>query len=166
MALFGSFATIRAQCPTHPPLAVAWPYLVELLRPGSAINARLTSMDVGSSQKHELADGVIAIEQVYAAKARSEGFFESHRKYIDIQVIVSGEEIMEVAETAACTVREPYQEARDLVIYHDVPGASILQLRAGDAAVFFPVDAHMPSLQVGGRFGIVRKSVLKVPVGA
>ncbi len=166
MALFGSIATVRAQCPAHPPFGVAWPYLADLLQPGSALHARLAAMEVGSSQRHELADGVFVIEQVYAAKSRPEGFFESHQRYIDIQVIVSGEEWMEVAESTRGVVREPYQDARDLVIYQDVAGASLLHLRSGDAAVFFPTDAHMPSLQVGGRFGIVRKSVLKVPVTA
>lgn len=45
----------------------------------------------------------------------------------------------------------------------DVPEASLLRLRAGEAAVYFPVDAHMPCLLVD-KPAIVRKTVVKVPV--
>ena len=39
----------------------------------------------------------------------------------------------------------------------------LLRLRAGEAAIYFPEDAHMSSLQAAGP-QLVRKAVIKVPV--
>jgi YhcH/YjgK/YiaL family protein len=58
-----------------------------------------------------------------------------------------------------------FRRLRDLATYLDAADASQLRLRAGEAAVFFPVDVHMPSLRVGAEPALVRKSVVKVPVG-
>ncbi len=165
MALFGSVETVRAQAPRTPAFATAWKYVEELLKPGSAVAQRITALKRGDSEKHELGDGVIAIEQAYDTKPRGEGFFESHRKYIDIQVLVAGEEALEVADVVRASVREPYAEPRDLIVYTDIANASALRLRAGEVGVFFPTDVHMPSLRSGETPVFVRKSVLKLPVG-
>ncbi|HVU33064.1 MAG TPA: YhcH/YjgK/YiaL family protein [Opitutaceae bacterium] len=164
MAIFGSLSTVQAQAPRTPAFAVAWPYIEELMRPEGVARGRLARLRPGESYKHELAGGVFAIEQAYDTKSRSAVFFESHRKYIDIQVVVEGSETMEVIDLGRATVDQPYQEAKDLVMYRDAAGATVLSVRTGEAAVFFPPDVHMPSLQADGRPGLVRKSVLKLPV--
>jgi YhcH/YjgK/YiaL family protein len=163
MALFGSIETLRQQAPPLHGFAVAWTYITEVLQRDSSASRRLLGLAVGESFRHELGSGVFAIEQVYRTRARSEGFFESHRKYIDIQVVVAGEEIMEVLDVTAAVVREPYQEGRDLIVYHDNPAGSHLRIGAGQAAIFFPTDVHMPTLQCAEPV-VLRKSVLKVPV--
>lgn len=165
MALFGTVATVRTQAPRSPAFETAWAYVAELLRAGSPFHARLSAMAAGESKKHELANGVLAIEQAYTTKARSDGFFESHRKYIDIQLIVAGEEVLEVVDVSRAKVKEAYDAERDLIVYHDTTAASALRLPAGHAAIFFPEDVHMPCMQVEGRSSAVWKSVLKIPVG-
>ncbi len=166
MALFGSIETVRAQAPETAAFATAWAYVDELLRPGSAVHQRFTAVAPGGSNKIELGNGVFVIEQAYETKARADGFFESHRKYIDIQVIVTGTETMEVTDIARAKVREQYQEGRDLVVFEDVTSASLLNFADREAAVFFPPDVHMPCLRTGKTAALVRKAVLKVPVGA
>ncbi len=72
-----------------------------MFRPGSlpARSCALASAASGGDHAHkELAAGAFALEQAYQTKARPEGFFESHRKYIDMQVVVAGEEVLELAE--------------------------------------------------------------------
>ena len=169
MALFGSFDTVRAQAAPTPEFIVAFAYVEELLRLGSAARARLNGIEPGSSQKVELGGGVFAIEQVYGTKHRSEGIFESHKKYIDVQVLIEGEERMEVMDARGMTVRQVYDAERDYMLYLDSgavdSGAGAqLRLSAGQAAIFFPVDAHMPSLRAGAESLVVRKTVVKVPV--
>lgn len=166
MAIFGSIATVRSQAPRTPVFAEAWKYLEQLLRPGSPVQARVAALEAGASQKHELGAGVFVIEQAYQTKARSDGFFEAHRKYIDIQVIVAGHEVMEVADLAKMKVRDPYDEKRDLVAFQDATGASLVRVGEGEAAVFFPVDVHMPSLRADASPVLVKKAVLKLPVEA
>lgn len=167
MALFGSLQTVKEQVGSHPGFAVAFSYLEDVFAGNSAAGARLRSIAVGETQRVELAGGAFALEQAYRSKARAEGFFESHHRYIDVQVIVEGEEWMEVIDRAHAAAAEPYVDARDLVKYADCSGASRLRLRAGDVAIYYPNDVHMPGLAVDeGAGGLVRKTVVKVPVRA
>jgi YhcH/YjgK/YiaL family protein len=165
MALFGSLATLRAQAPQTTGFTAAFAYAEALLRPASTALSGLRGLAAGASQRVELGDGVFAMEQVYETKPRADGFFESHRKYIDLQVVVEGEELIELVDASRIAVREPYASERDLIIYQDAPKTSQLRLVAGEAAIFFPVDVHMPSLRLCAAPTLVRKSVVKVPVG-
>ncbi|NCX46596.1 MAG: DUF386 family protein, partial [Burkholderiaceae bacterium] len=79
-------------------------------------------------------DGVFAMEQAYFTKPRAEGFFESHRRLIDVQVVVAGREVIEVIDAARSTVQVPYDEGRDFTHHADTAGASIARLEAGDVA--------------------------------
>jgi len=157
---------LKAQAYPADKFAATWAYLEELLAPGSAAGERMRGIAEGETKRVELSGGAFALEQVYRTKARADGFFESHRKFIDVQVIFEGEERMEVVDRVHVKVREAYREERDLLVYEDGAGASVLRLGAGDAAVFFPVDVHMPGLRAGeGEGRLVRKTVVKVPVG-
>jgi biofilm protein TabA len=166
MGLFGSLATLRAQAPRSDGFTTAFAYVDELLRDGSAVQARVRGLANGESQKVELGGGAFVVEQVYDTKARADGFFESHRNYIDVQVVLEGEEAMEVCDAARMTVRQPYNAERDLIVYEDSADASLLRVFPGHAAIFFPADVHMPSLRVRAEPVLVRKAVVKVPVKA
>lgn len=164
MASFGQLASLRQQHST-PQFAAAFAYATEALTPGSAVNARIRAMEAGNVARVELGGGVFAMEQVYHAKPRAEGFFESHRTYIDVQVIVEGIELMEVEHLSRLSVTQAYDAEKDFAKYAiDVPEAAKLIVRAGEATLFFPDDGHMPSLRVEGRPTLVRKTVVKVPV--
>lgn len=164
MAQFGSLAQLAQQNNT-PQFAAAFAYAAEALTPGSAVHARIAAMAAGTVGRVELAGGAFAMEQVYLAKPRAEGFFESHRKYIDVQVVVEGIETMEVEDIARLTVTQPYDAEKDFIKYGiEVPEASKLVVRAGEATLFFPADGHMPSLRIEGKPALVRKTVVKVPV--
>lgn len=165
MALFGTLATLRAQTPRTEGFSIAFNYVEALWRAGSPVQARVRALASGETAKTELGGGVFVIEQAYETKPRSEGFFESHRNYIDVQAMFEGEELMEVADVVRMTVREPYNAGRDLLVYEDRQDASTLRILPGEAAVFFPVDVHMPSLRVRAEPVLVRKCVVKVPVG-
>ena len=163
MAIFGSFSTVRQQLASDARFTAAMAYAAEALQSGSAVAQRIAGVAQGATEKTELSDGSFALEQAYLPRARPDGFFESHRKYIDVQVIVEGEELMEVAEVARLTVSDPYLLERDLIKYADLADASVLRMKMGDVAVFFPEDGHMPSLRWRGP-GLARKTVVKVPV--
>lgn len=162
MAIFGPFHQVKRQL-SDPRFAAALAYVETALAAGSEANARILAVSVGTTGRVDLAGGSFALEQVYEAKARPDGFFESHRRYIDVQVIVAGEELMEVEDISRLTVTQDYVPERDFIKYADTAIASVLKVRAGDVAVFFPEDGHMPSLQ-WRRPGLVHKTVVKVPV--
>lgn len=164
MAITGSFAAVRAQAPQTAGFSAAFSYVEELLRVDSPARARLRAIGPGSSGKIELAAGAYAIEQVYQTRPRAEGFFESHRKYIDVQVVIEGEERLEVVDAGRIAVKNPYVAEKDVIIYHDAADATEVRLLAGEVAVFFPVDVHMPCLRLRAESALVRKTVVKVPV--
>lgn len=85
--------------------------------------------------------------------------WESHRKYIDLQYIISGEEVMGISPVSKATVTKEYDEKKDLANYsaegklqHSVPGTFFL---------FFPTDAHRPNITPGGN-KVVKKLVIKI----
>jgi biofilm protein TabA len=166
MAIYGSIETVRAQAPRTEGFAAAFAYVEELFRPGSPAHARVKAIAAGDTVKTDLAGGAYVIEQAYETRLRADGFFESHRRFIDVQVVFEGEEAMEVADIARMTVKQPYNEKRDLIIYEDSTESSLLRVHAGQAAVFFPNDVHMPTLRVRAAGVNVRKCVVKVPVPA
>ena len=164
MALHGSIETVRAQAAPQKGFETAFAYAAELVRAGSPVQERVRAIAEGQRQRTELGGGVFVSEECYRSKARADGFFESHRKFIDIQIVFEGEELMEVADSGTLETRVPYNPERDLIIYEDTPDASVLRVFAGQAAVFFPADAHMPTLRVREAGGLVRKCVIKIPV--
>lgn len=163
MAVFGPLSTVRAQLAADARFQAAFDYVAEALQPGSAIRRRIENVAVGVTDRHDLAGGAFALEQTYLSKPRAEAFLESHRKYIDVQVVISGEEIQEVVDIAKMTVDVPYNPERDLIKYRDFKDTSLLSARDGLVCIYFPVDGHI-SRAIGAPV-LVRKTVVKVPVG-
>jgi biofilm protein TabA len=115
-----------------------------------------------------LKEGKTEIEgkQVYASVAFPEGMgrgkakLEAHRKYIDIQVSLKGEDVIGWRNTGTCRkVDIKYDPDKDCEFFSDVP-VSWFKLVPGHFAVFFPDDAHAP---LAGE-GKIHKLVVKVAV--
>lgn len=164
MAIFGSLSTLRGQAPRTPAFAAALAYAAEILTPGSAAHARLLALAPGETVRIELGGGVHAMEQVYRTRAREEGRWESHRAHVDLQLLVAGEELVEVAEAAGLAVEEDRTPGADVILYAPAAPSGVLRLVAGGAALLFPPDAHLTGLATGPA-ALVRKTVVKVPVG-
>lgn len=164
MAIFGAISTVREQTQGWAWSAPAFAYLDEVMTAGSAAHRRIMALAAGTSGRIELGDGMYAIEQAYDTRPRAESVFESHRRHHDIQVVVAGEETMAVTDIGRLTVTQPFDAERDVILYADCAEASVLRFSAGEAAVYFPADGHMPCLRVGAAAGLVHKTVIKVPV--
>ena len=165
MAIFGPLPTVSAQLAVDPRFAAAFRYVADLLDPRSVAYQRIHKIAAGVTEKLVLDGGAFALEQVYQAKPRADVFLESHRKYIDVQVIVAGAERMEVIDISRLKESQTYLEERDLIKYADTTATSHLRMDAGNVAIFFPVDGHLSTLNPEAGPVLVRKSVVKVPVG-
>jgi len=104
-------------------------------------------------------NNIYAIVQQYETKPANEGKWEAHRKYIDIQYIVSGEEQMGYAHINSLRVSETYNEEKDCLFLEG--SGSMLHCKSGMFVLFAPDDAHMPCLADGAP-SMVRKVVMKV----
>ena len=90
-------------------------------------------------------------------------FFEAHKDYLDIHVVIEGEERMDIAETSTLTPDETASKPEnDFYAFTDkAPAHQSIILRHGDFLVAFPQDAHRVKGQVSGPSD-VRKVVFKI----
>jgi biofilm protein TabA len=108
-------------------------------------------------------DNLFATVSEYLSKNEESAHFEAHRKYIDIQYVVSGKELINVAPlTSVKDVLEPYDSVKDIE-FVTVTKAINCKASPSDFFIFFPDDAHRPGLKDGGN-SMVRKIVIKVKV--
>ena len=102
--------------------------------------------------------------QEYTTKNDSEKKWESHRKYMDIQIVVSGLESMCYAPADALTIMEPYNEQNDVEFYiDDSRPHSRLTVSRNQFCLFYPEESHKPGLHVTEESRI-KKAVIKVAV--
>lgn len=110
-------------------------------------------------------DNVFANVQEYVSVPASQKQMEAHRRYYDVQYVVSGEELMEVASLETLVAVDSFDEEADFGLYETPETPSVIVLRAGDLAVVAPEDAHKPGCALGEPLPM-RKIVVKVRVGA
>ena len=102
--------------------------------------------------------------QEYETKPREEKKFEGHQNYIDIQFIVSGNEAMEVCDVTRMEEKTEYDAVKDVQFFIPKADTTTLSLQAGDWAIFFPDDIHMPGVSPKGGNVAVKKIVAKVKI--
>jgi len=112
---------------------------------------------------------IYAIVQDYYSKPLSEGKFEAHKKYIDIQYVVKGEEAMGVGDIADFDESTEYDETKDIVFLDPKKQSmpDLFELKEKEFVIFMPSDAHMPSLATEKSElspAYVKKVVVKVRV--
>ncbi|MDY4885131.1 MAG: YhcH/YjgK/YiaL family protein [Alphaproteobacteria bacterium] len=118
-------------------------------------------MDKFEPKRYDFDGGRFANAECYNTKLQSR--FEAHRKMVDIQIVVSGTELINFAYiNDNFVVEEPYDEMRDIMFMKGEVKDTVL-LRAGDACIIGPELAHMPGMAVNGS-SHVKKIVLKIPV--
>jgi biofilm protein TabA len=123
-----------------------------------------TDLKTLSNGRHVIdGDNVYAIVTEAPTKDYDKTAFESHRKYIDLQYVITGEENMAKAPVTSVTTSKPYDEATDLANY--TGEGKIYTVPAGTFMLFFPTDAHRPNITPGGN-KVVKKIVIKIKVAS
>jgi len=112
---------------------------------------------------YQISPRVKAIVSEYETKVENEVGYEAHRKNIDIQYLLKGEERVACLPVEKLKETKPYSEKKDAAFFT----ASIqpIEMKLGDGyfAIFFPQDGHMPQLSVDGT-EMVKKVVVKVEI--
>ena len=111
--------------------------------------------------QYEIAgESVFAMVQEYDSKPMEEGFWEAHRKYIDVQYVVSGTE--KIGYTSIEGLRAgDYDEEKDFVKLEGE--GDFLEMQAGTFMILAPQDAHMPGMAIE-QLQPVKKIVVKVKI--
>lgn len=112
--------------------------------------------------KYEIdGENIFALVSEYKTKDLSQGKPESHKNYIDVQFVYSGEEFIGYAPLGNQKIVEPYNEINDITFYDCEQSLCLIQKKM--FAVFFPTDIHMPGIRVTNPV-LVKKVVVKVKV--
>ena len=115
----------------------------------------LLTMECG---KYELKNNEVFFNlQEYETKPTQK--LEAHKKYIDIQVLVSGKEYMGYTNINNTSILEEYDVEKD-VMFLD---GDVDKLIADNTMflIFYPEDAHMPALSAGEN-KTVKKVIFKI----
>jgi biofilm protein TabA len=105
-------------------------------------------------------DDLFALVQEYTTRPFEQGVWEAHRRYIDVQYMISGRERIYFAPLETMQLGTYVPEKDFLPMTGDgIP----LDLFAGFFVVFYPEDAHMPGLQAT-TLASVKKVVVKIKI--
>jgi len=122
-------------------------------------NTDFTNIKLG---KHQInGDNMYALVNEYETKNATESFLEGHRKYIDVQFIIDGTEQIGYTALANQIVTKKYDSKDDYLLFNDQH--SMISLKKGMFAIFFPNDLHMPGIKIE-KSSIVKKVVVKVKI--
>jgi len=108
-------------------------------------------------------DRLYASVASYETGSREERRFEAHRKYIDVQVLLEGEECIDVSLEKDLSTLEAYDEKKDVMFLKPPQHVASLPMRPGWFGVFYPHDIHRPGCHLLEKRR-VRKIVMKVAV--
>ena len=90
---------------------------------------------------------------------------EAHKRYVDVQYIVEGQEYMGwCMQNPDLKVYEEYDAERDIMFYEKLVPESVCVLKPGDFAILEPRDVHRPCGMIGDKPEPVTKVVVKVCV--
>ena len=164
MALFGTLQTLKSQvCSSK--FEKAFAYIEKLQDKNSSEYKTLVNTKVGECNKLVLDENCFVLEQAYITKDKEDCLFESHKKYIDIQYIFEGEEIMEVENIHNLEITTEYKEDLDYAKYAQSKYSSTLKIRENELAIFYPQDAHMPCIKIDENKKVI-KAVFKISVNS
>lgn len=105
---------------------------------------------------------IYAMVQQYETRPMEQGVWEAHRKYIDVQFVYDGTELMGYSCIEGMKVTKEYDEGGDYLLLEGE--GNFLRVKSGFFAIFAPEDAHMPCIadKVPSK---MKKVVVKVKVG-
>lgn len=141
----------------HPRFPAAFAFLKELIASGAADGRHvMPNADVENAVFVNMGTGDVAPKALATS--------ESHEKYIDVQVVLSGEELMCVPAKGTPAVTSPYNAEGDYALYAPVAVEECYRLYVseGNFAIFFANELHAPSMGLGTEPTRVRKAIIKV----
>lgn len=116
--------------------------------------------------RYELTDDIYVNVESYDTKNISSGKFESHKKYIDIQLLLAGKEQIFITDVNSdLSVLVPYSEEKDIVFYsNNINSANSVVLDGTNFVMLFPHEAHAPQISVDETINNVIKVVAKIKI--
>lgn len=97
----------------------------------------------------------------YTCLDKKDCFFEGHKDYLDIHLVLKGQELLGYSDISELTPLTDYDSKEDFIKY-DGPIHTYVKSTINDFIITFPEDIHMPKISINNDF--VEKAVCKVLV--
>lgn len=108
-------------------------------------------------------DNLFATISEYTTKNIEDAKYEGHKKYIDIQYVVSGAEMIGIAPASQISrVTSEYNAVNDIAFFTVGKGQD-MKATPERFFIFLPNDIHQPGVKTGEN-ALVRKIVIKVKI--
>ncbi|MCI5902866.1 MAG: YhcH/YjgK/YiaL family protein [Blautia sp.] len=121
----------------------------ELKEVAPKIQAFCSQLDINRLEagRYEL-DGerLFVIIQNYTTKEKSTAYPESHKKYSDLQLMLSGTERIYHSSVEGLSVIRDLSETDDIIFYENTQVETYSRLTAGTFGFYGPSDAHTPCI--------------------
>ena len=128
-------------------------YVVEFLK-------TLNSKDFG---KYILNDNEFVNIESYMTKKVSDAKFEKHDKYIDIQLLIEGNERIYIKHSDKLKKPLEYNSDKDIMFYGDsIIDSDYVTLDGTNFVLINPYEAHAPQVSICENCKKVKKAVVKL----
>ena len=125
----------------------------------------LGSIDISklSQGRNEIdGDNLFIMMFDYETIDASDAVYEAHKRYIDIQLVVKGKEVIRCYPKSLPTVVKPYDEEADVELYSLNDGLDVV-LKPGVFVMLMPEEVHAPKI-TGAEQSDVTKIVVKIKI--
>lgn len=119
-----------------------------------------TDFSILKNGRYDIDSNMFVLVNEYSTKENESNISEAHRKYIDLQYVLSGSEIIEYETLENQNVVKEYDKENDYTLYN-LKNKSTLILSEGMFAIFYPEDIHMPGL-INNESVEIKKIVIKI----
>lgn len=101
----------------------------------------------------------------YKTRGDSEIKLEAHRKYIDIQFLIQGEEKVYITDRKNLKVNIEYNDDKDIEFF-ETPNRKLntIYLEKNKFVVLYPDDVHSPCMNFENESKPVKKAIVKIKI--
>lgn len=112
--------------------------------------------------KYKLNENDYVNIETYNTKPVTQGKFETHNDYIDIQLLLDGTEKIYLNNRQTLKILTPYNSEKDITFYSDdISTSDYVTLNGKNFIMLYPHEAHAPQIGDGKN---VKKVVVKLKV--
>lgn len=126
----------------------------------------LQKTDLGNLKEGKtllVGEELFLLYNVYNTKVNKLGILEAHKKYIDLQYIIEGEEIINYEVFRKQKIYKSYNSEDDYLLYNE-DNSKKIKIEKGEFVIFFPEDLHFPGNNSSSISKKVKKIVFKILV--
>ncbi|MFC0227261.1 YhcH/YjgK/YiaL family protein [Serratia aquatilis] len=139
-------------------------YLSEQMKDVISKALEITASNPADGRYNIDGDSAFVLISSPMTEAHEKRLAEIHHKYLDVQILLAGKEVIGYGtELAAAAAVQDLLADKDIAFYNAIPNEQFVSLNPGDYAVFYPHELHRP-LCSAGQEQQIKKAVVKIKI--